>query len=304
MKTQFTISSYFFISIFILAFSNSSIAIGGGGSVSGDGPAIKLFVENEEGYPIFCTGTIIHPNVLITASHCIHKNTVTQTYTYRDQNNIEREQKYMEGEVEALIYGSTDGLNSICHHADYGPECSRTATYKFVKFAQTSTIDTENDFAILYRERPFYNNPEIAGLSGYNQQGVEYRVFGGGGTLRDPGDPAIRTYLDTIDRSYEHYFLSDVNDERLCEGDSGGPATFQVAGDSRYYVVGIFVNFGFPVLFDKHCSGGDAKHRFYRINLQSIQWINYVLYYKLNFDRCHVDRRWRSDGSVFSWLCV
>lgn len=290
--------NYFFISTFILFFSSHSIAIGGGGGVTGVGPAVKI--DSAKGG---CTATIIHSNVLITASHCVSEfdrpGSNYATYRYQDRSGSYREQKYIEGEVMMSVQGTRNGVDWFCHSSN-SIRCER-ALFKFVKYAHTPG-DVENDFAIVYRERAFTKNPEIAGISLYNWEGVIYRVFGAGGTLGDQYDPAMRSYLDTVDSSRELTFKSNVNDERLCEGDSGGPATVQFAGDSRYYVAGIAANKS-SGLFNTHCSRRIGEHRFHRVTDQTIQWINYVLYYKLDFNRCAVDRRLRSNGSILSWWC-
>jgi hypothetical protein len=195
--------------------------IGGNPSGATDYPATGMLITELDGGSIVdCTATLIAPDVVLTAAHC-----VPTPYTGR-------------GLAFSLDPDARDGYGDlvpviVAHaHPDYHPD-------------RTDTVDLTNaaDIAVLILETPITSvMPEqIDGVLDYAnvRGGMELEVVGYGVTKFNSSDPSgvKEQGVVTVDRT-EAFELDTSNaGPQPCYGDSGGPLF--TTGDAPRRMVGV-----------------------------------------------------------------
>lgn len=200
-----------------------------------DHPYVGAMVVDWPGYGPYqvCTGTLVHPRIVLTAGHCNvdWEGTGVETFWVNFDQNALNESTLLE--VEAVI-----------PHPDYywGPTSDPHDVGALVLREPVTDIDP----AIL-PEEGFLDNLDEQGLLNQGKTKAKFTLVGYGGRLDWP--PPVVTYEDQ--RQYaESEFRAllktwlrmsqnqAAGDGGTCYGDSGGPA-FWTRPDGEEVLVGI-----------------------------------------------------------------
>lgn len=176
-----------------------------GGEVEAAYPAVGAIVEG--GNP-FCTATLVRPDIVVTAAHCL---------TELEGQPI---QMYFGPNANDLDTGSVVGVEAYRVHPSYAQ-------------------DEEADIAIMRLSEavdiapiPFNSEPLAAGVEGDQ---ARFIGFGTWGYNNPQGDGAgIKRSVDvTITEISANWFRYSENGKGTCHGDSGGPALLDIGGVER-----------------------------------------------------------------------
>lgn len=152
-----------------------------------------------------CSGTLITPNAVLTAAHCIPENTqAAQTFE---------------------VGGATYGTSQVVVHPDYG---SRDIDLAVMLLNQSVTnVEPSN----IHRD-----TPEVG-------QSLTIVGFGATGTAQSGHDDSFgvkhvgQTPIDEVTATEINWNYDDPSESNTAPGDSGGPAFIQV--DGQYVVAGV-----------------------------------------------------------------
>ena len=171
----------------------------------GESPVVRILIESADG-EFTCTGTVIAPNIILTASHC-----------------------YDDTVVSAGVSG--------------GFGFSKVANVKDVKIhpkanLQQATGRLSYDVAIFRLDRQI-NLPSMPILTSEELKNGDTIYISGYGLANDKSSGRIRAGQMAVseisdDGIFARFFASDSN---TCSGDSGGPAILEVNGKKG--IVGI-----------------------------------------------------------------
>ncbi|BCD97259.1 trypsin-like serine protease [Marinagarivorans cellulosilyticus] len=219
-------------------FSPAPRIVGGGSADPADWPYIVSLVQKGanplDGH--FCGGSLIRPDVVLTASHCVDGAGVNSFDVYVGSNILS----------DPGATGEIIGVKKIKMHEDF------------------SLAALSNDIALIFLERAT-NLPTLPTLSSEQMMSVNvgdaFKVAGWGNM--DPNFPEFPDFLQEVDvqhidpeicnEAYEPIFGPDTINETMicagtfvggkdsCHGDSGGPLVVEVDGEPHQ--VGV-VSFG------------------------------------------------------------
>ena len=180
----------------------------------------------------FCTGTLIHPRVFLTAGHCTDGVA---------EYGIER--VWVNFEPYALTEGGLRLVDQVFTHPDYAWGGSDPHDVGLLILAEP----VDDIVPASLPGEGYLNELRKAGVLRSASQGVKFTMVGYGGTLSWP--PPEIYYDDTRQISFSEYiaitkpFLhlsQNINkgDGGTCYGDSGGPA-FYTTPDGEEIVVAV-----------------------------------------------------------------
>jgi V8-like Glu-specific endopeptidase len=193
--------------------------------------AIPIGAEISAESPDVCTGTLIRPNVVLTAAHCFFESDA-------DNNPTNTRQPDSDFRVAAGVLDVRDATGDQLYGASrvvIHPGYDNTAEHAFGPAA--------NDVALIVTERnvtqvavvPFLSEAERARLA----MDATVTVTGYGSTFLDAmGEPQGTGTLNTAEvfvaeLSETELFLSSAGGQDTCPGDSGGPAYLFIDGAPR-----------------------------------------------------------------------
>jgi trypsin len=179
-----------------------------------------------------CTGSLIAPNLVVTAIHCItHSN--EGTFTCNPDGTLETENPG-DGEIGALISPAANveiyaGAHIDAEPSAYGARLIGSGTTQICKNdLGLIVLDRELDLPLMpLRLAKPVKRGEMAFVVGYGQT----EVSGSSGRVRRSGrrvvDVGPESDSDPIQTAAPRTF---VLDEGACHGDSGGPAISEATG--------------------------------------------------------------------------
>jgi MYXO-CTERM domain-containing protein len=223
-------------------------------SGSDEDAVVKLRALKNDGNMLFCTATLIAPNLVLTAMHCVA--------TVTDAANCTTDGELGPGSLDGT-FGDPFVPSNISIHlgADEDEPVAALGEKIFTSGANTVCKD---DVAVVALDRELTNVPVAALRLGVgNQRGEAFRVVGFGrtedattGVRKTRDDLKIQllgksAYVDSSDSIPPNTFASvGVS---VCNGDSGGPAF-----TSKNAVTGV-------VSHGASCESKTARHLFTQV---------------------------------------
>ena len=212
------------------------------GQLSGtdDDAVVNLSSTSASGSIWGCSGTLVAPNVVLTARHCI-ANFADGKFTCDADGNL------VGGSVGGLS-GTLDTPGNITIRTGPGPKVNPAAHGLSIFAAQTTTI-CRNDIALVVLDKELTNFPikpmrlyqgtlpgehiRVVGYGVNSDGGLGTRYTRSGATIAKVGTSQFRPTGDAIP---PRTFMT--TGPLLCEGDSGGPAL-----SDNEAVIGVFSQF-------------------------------------------------------------
>ena len=198
--------------------------------------SIELF--DGQDYKTFCSGSLIAPQIILTAAHCIvdYDQETAQTWVASFNLPTTSYPKDARVNIVSAIYHQKyeDSLSTV----QINPDGSETVLKEGYTTPGASEYDA--DIAILLLEFPIYAITPAKMARSTTKIVKSWRVYGWGATQTDMDEnstPLLRTtqvndatlemseYLDDpMENMYAAYSTDDQNNVRTtCWGDSGGP---------------------------------------------------------------------------------
>jgi MYXO-CTERM domain-containing protein len=199
-----------------------------GGEVSGaeDDAVVKVEAQSASGAIWNCSGTLVAPNLMLTARHCI-SNFAEGTFSCDSDGNLTS----FKG---AGMMGALDTPGNITVRRGTGPKTTRVAKGQAI-FAPLTTVICVNDIALVVLDQPLNDIPikpirlysgvapgeqiTVIGYGTDDEGDVGTRHTRSGLTIAQVGPSPFRPVADPIP---PRTFLTQG--PALCVVDSGGPA--------------------------------------------------------------------------------
>lgn len=217
--------------LLILAFNyflllNSSLAIVNGeegNKISSDHPANYSSVALlDETKTVFCSGSLISSQIVLTAKHCLAKREIGKLYVYFGDNTNHLNESLIRPLAEVGFYGQRDDGKISFPNFDAA----------WVRF--NGKVPKGKKAIPLLNSNYQLSKSDLIHLAGFGESSLDKWSSRTGvlGTAQTRFDLFLNTNI------YHHLILFDGQDGKgACHGDSGGPAYIQVRG--KWYLLGL-----------------------------------------------------------------
>ncbi len=248
--------SFLFLTLFLSHCSNSpalksELKIIGGSTPAAINPGVKstvALVSSSNHGRSFCTGTLIAPQLVITAAHCIEDQSISDM-AIKFENYHDSSQDVVIEMSEAIPFGSVDFFPNF--------------DVAYIKLKE-SAPSTHEPIEILKNPNRLKEGMSIT-LNGYGVQKTSCAQDSCRGqhlTTQTTFNRFIKT-----PRIYDLLILGPNKGKGACFGDSGGPAYAFI--DEKWYLVGVTQGFfkpltplPFTVENDQMCEQGNPIYTF------------------------------------------
>jgi len=233
-----------------------------GGTIGGGAGVVELWALNPDGTSNGCTGTVISPYALITASHCFD-NALGNTVS---------------GLVDVQVNYTANGTDWNCISRSEAPgRCSGWNTTWVRRQKNQNDVYIGHDFAIVLSTRDVNGPTWRNGFRDFRNiditvpsagKGLEFWGAGANANdLSDDGSMRHATFkLIDVNKQREVLFTEGGNSAGICKGDSGGPFFSQTTD----WVSGIAISIDTAA----NCAGKGKTQYAYMITQHSIDMIN------------------------------
>ncbi|HEY0467582.1 MAG TPA: trypsin-like serine protease, partial [Polyangiaceae bacterium] len=190
-----------------------------------DDAVVKLRAVKNDGDTLWCTATMIAPNLVLTAMHCVA--------TVTDNANCTTAGELVSGSIDGT-FGEPFLPSNITFHVGAGADEPVAAIGEKI-FTSGAVAVCKDDVAVVALDRELSNVPVAALRLGMgNQRGQAIRLVGFGGA--EDGTTGVRKTRDDLKiQLLGKGAYGDSNDAippdtfatigvSVCNGDSGGPA--------------------------------------------------------------------------------
>jgi len=209
------------------------LGIVGGDETSG-WPAVAAYMVNG-GAGGMCTATLVRPDVMLTAAHCVDESTMWDMVVFAPD-----------------IYDSNSNNTYDVAQAIAHPNYFHSDTQIRNDMAVLLMQDKVDDVDFIPVNTVEMDDDWVGDIMHYVGYGSNTTYGGPGGGQKRETDIEVN---DVYDDSFVHYSVGT----NTCSGDSGGPAF--VNHDGHWYVVGV-VSYGFATQSGQDtCSGGGVEMR-------------------------------------------
>ncbi|HEX7667569.1 MAG TPA: S1 family peptidase [Polyangiaceae bacterium] len=214
--------------------SKSSVEVVHGVADRNRDPAV---VAIDIGGEALCTGSLVAPNVVLTARHCVSETTEEVECPARS----------------AQITGNRSASSLTILSGDDAESAKAIAKGKSI-VTPSSSVLCDEDIALIVLDRSVTGITPLKIRTGAVEEGEHLRLVGYGKSGDDSGagEKLLRTNVPVVSVT-AHEFQTG---EATCNGDSGGPAIDEDTGS----IVGV-VSRGGPT-----CEGADTRNIFTRVD--------------------------------------
>lgn len=204
-----------------------------GGQPTEDWPAVGAYAI-DGGYGGMCTGTLVAPDIVLTAAHCA-------------EGAGDNDSFILAADIDNAYLSDLRSVSEVMVHPGYDGDAYHTHDVALLRLSQE-----QDDLDFI----PVYTGDMDASWQG---TWLHFVGYGSNTYYGGPGAGLKRETDVEVYEVYSHEVATYTEDTNTCSGDSGGPAFVDI--DGRWYVAAV-VSAGFALEQGQDsCSGGGWNMR-------------------------------------------